>query len=135
MKRKKLVIIGIIAAVLVNLFLLVTVYCLFDAQYNMKTGISSIMNITIDEEQEKIKIGNLEGYHIFVEGLKVNECYFITIDATTISLVDAVNEGKVSVKDMTRKAFWEKDIDDKTIYYYENYLIEVTGMDVLIKNK
>ena len=135
MKRKKLVIIGIIAAVLVNLFLLVTVYCLFDAQYNMKTGISSIMNITIDEEQEKIKIGNLEGYHIFVEGLKVNECYFITIDATTISLVDAVNEGKVSVKDMTRKAFWEKDIDDKTIYYYENYLIEVAGKEVLIKNK
>ncbi|MBE6769198.1 MAG: hypothetical protein E7548_00395 [Ruminococcaceae bacterium] len=135
MKRKKLVIIGIIAAVLVNLFLLVTVYCLFDAQYNMKTGISSIMNITIDEEQEKIKIGNLEGYHIFVEGLKVNECYFTTIDATTISLVDAVNEGKISVKDMARKAFEKKDTDDKTIYYYENYLIEITGKEVLIKNK
>ena len=135
MKRKKLVIIGIIAAVLVNLFLLVTVYCLFDAQYNMKTGISSIINITIDEEQEKIKIGNLEGYHIFVEGLKVNECYFTTIDATTISLVDAVNEGKISVKDMARKAFEKKDTDDKTIYYYENYLIEITGKEVLIKNK
>ena len=135
MKRKKLVIIGIIAAVLVNLFLLVTVYCLFDAQYNMKTGISSIMNITIDEEQEKIKIGNLDGYSIFVEGLKVNECYFTTIDATTISLVDAVNEGKISVKDMARKAFEKKDTDDKTIYYYENYLIEITGKEVLIKNK
>ncbi len=135
MKRKKLVIIGIIAAVLVSLFLLVTVYCLFDAQYNMKTGISSIMNITIDEEQGKIKIGNLEGYNIFVEGLKVNECYFTTIDATTISLVDAVNEGKISVKDMARKAFEKKDTDEKTIYYYENYLIEVTGKEVLIKNK
>lgn len=134
MKRNKLVIIGITAAVFATLFLLFAVYCLFDAQYNMRTGISSIMNITINEDQEKIKIGNLGEYSIYVEGLNVNACYFTTIGAETIRLVDAVNEGKISVKDMTRKAFWEKEMDDKTVYYYENYLIEETGKEVVFKN-
>lgn len=130
MKRKKFIIIGIIAVVLVS-----AMYFLFDAQYNVRTGVSSIMNITLDEEQEKMEIGNLDGYRIFAEGLNVKECYFITISDARISMTDAVNEGKVSVKDMIRKAFWEEEMDDKTVYYYENYLIEVTEKEVVFKNK
>lgn len=135
MKRKKFIIIGIIIISIIVAALVSALYLLFDAQYNMRTGVSSIMNITLDEEQEKMEIGNLDGYHIFAEGLNVKECYFITISNEKISMTDAVNEGKVSVKDMTRKAFGEEEMDDKTVYYYENYLIEVTEKEVLFKNK
>ena len=36
---------------------------------------------------------------------------------------------------MTKKANMKRTKDNKTIYYYENYIIEMKNKDVLIKNK
>lgn len=135
MKNKKIIIIAIISSILFFSIISIGIYTLFDMQYSLKTGVSSRINITIDKEQEKIKIGTLDGYDIFIEGLKVNDCYFTTIDAKTIDLTDAIKERKISLDDMTRKADWKEAKNNKSIYYYQNYKIEITDKEVLIKNK
>lgn len=138
MKRNLLIIIVIIIVVLICFLFFFgdkIVYDLFDMQYNMETGVSSIINISLDNNQTKEKIGILDGYDIYVEGLKIDECYFTTIDAKTISLIEAINNKKVSIEDMTRKAFYNKKEDNKIIYYYENYIIVVSDKEVIIKGK
>lgn len=135
MKKKKIIIIVIILVIgLLFLFKNQIIYKLFDMQYNMETGISSFINVEIDKNQGREKIGSIDNYDIYIEGLKIDGCYFTTIDAKTIYLVDAVNEGKMSIKDMTRKAYRKKKDGNKTIYYYENYKIEIVNNEVLIKN-
>ena len=42
---------------------------------------------------------------------------------------------KISIKDMTKKADKQKKEDNKSIYHYENYKIEINNKEVLIKNK
>ena len=55
------------------------VFTMFAEQYNSK-GISSLLNITIDEKQPKEYIGKLEKYNIYVEKLKIDELYIISIN-------------------------------------------------------
>ena len=70
----------------------------FHQQYN-SSGISSLLSITIDENQPREYIGELDGYAIYVERLKTDVLYYTSVDGSNISLQEAVNKGAVSVRD------------------------------------
>jgi len=56
---------------------------MYDAQYN-ENGVSHFLVITIDESQPKEYVGELENHSIYVEKLKLDELYFITVKAENI---------------------------------------------------
>ena len=108
------------------------VFTMFSEQYNSK-GISSLLNITIDEKQPKEYIGKLEKYNIYVEKLKIDELYFISINNKHISLKVAIDEELVSVRDWIKKAWNIKKDGNIEILQYENYEIAIDDNDCVIR--
>ena len=108
------------------------VFTMFAEQYNSK-GISSLLNITIDEKQPKEYIGKLEKYNIYVEKLKIDELYFISINAKQVSLKDAIDEELVLVRDWRKKAWNIKKDGNIEILQYENYEIAIDDNDCVIR--
>lgn len=132
--NKKKAIIFICCGVIISLMIAIAylVFYLFSQQYNSK-GISSLLCITIDQSYPKEYIGELENYSIYVEKLKTDELYFISVDAERISLGDAVAKELVSVKDWRKKA-WDTLMDgDTEILRYENYEIAIIDGDCIIR--
>ena len=105
---------------------------MFAEQYNSK-GISSLLNITIDEKQPKEYIGELENYNIYVEKLKKDELYFISINNKHIPVKVAVDEELVSVSDWRKKAWDIKKDENIEILQYENYEIAIDDNDYIIR--
>ena len=108
------------------------VFTMFAEQYNLK-GISSLLNITIDEKQPKEYIGKLEKYNIYVEKLKIDELYFISINNKHIPLKVAIDEELVSVRDWIKKAWNIKKDGNIEILQYENYEIAIDDNDCVIR--
>ena len=108
------------------------VFTMFAEQYNIK-GISSLLNITIDEKQPKEYIGKLEKYNIYVEKLKIDELYFISINNKHIPLKVAIDEELVSVRDWIKKAWNIKKDGNIEILQYENYEIAIDDNDCVIR--
>ena len=108
------------------------VFTMFAEQYNSK-GISSLLNITIDEKQPKEYIGKLEKYNIYVEKLKIDELYFISINNKHIPLKVAIDEELVSVRDWIKKAWNIKKDGNIEILQYENYEIAIDDNDCVIR--
>ena len=108
------------------------VFTMFAEQYNSK-GISSLLIITIDEKQPKEYIGKLENYNIYVEKLKIDELYFISVNDKHISLKVAVDEELVSVRDWRKKAWSIKKDGNIEILQYENYEIAIVYDDCVIR--
>ena len=111
---------------------IVIVFTMFAEQYNLK-GISSLLNITIDEKQPKEYIGKLEKYNIYVEKLKIDELYFISINNKHIPLKVAIDEELVSVRDWIKKAWNIKKDGNIEILQYENYEIAIDDNDCVIR--
>ena len=107
-------------------------YMAYSAQYNSK-GVSSLLNITIDENQQKEFVGKLDGYNIYVEGLKIDELYFIAFNDEQIPLKDAIDNELVSVKDWRKKARKTIKDGDAEILRYENYEIAIAYDDCIIR--
>lgn len=129
---KKIIIIFISLIIVLIVGGIAIVFSMFAQQYNSK-GISSLLNITIDEKQPKEYIGKLENYNIYVEKLKIDELYFISINNKHISLKDAIDEELVSVKDWRKKAWNIKKDGNIEILQYENYEIAIDGNDCVIR--
>ena len=105
---------------------------MYDAQYN-ENGVSHFLVITIDESQPKEYVGELENHSIYVEKLKLDELYFITVKAENISLSEAIIKKVVSIGDW-RKSAWNIVKDGNVeILRYENYEIAVTNSDCTIR--
>lgn len=132
--NKKTLIISICCGVIIALIIAVIglVIYAFHQQYN-PSGISSLLCITIDENQPQEYIGELDGYEISVEGLKTDALYYTSVKGNNIPLIDAVNKGIVSVKDWREKA-WDIIYDgDTEILRYENYEIAISDGDCIIR--
>lgn len=119
----------ILSFILILMSLITMVSC---NQYNSK-GISGILNITIDETQPIEYIGELEDYSIFVEKLKIDALYFITIDAKNISLREAISKELVSIEDWKKGARRIISVGDTEILRYENYEIAITEKNCIIR--
>jgi len=130
MKKKNIIFISLI--IVIQVVGIAIVFSMFAEQYNSK-GISSLLNITIDEKQPKEYIGKLENYNIYVEKLKIDELYFISINNKHISLKVAIDEELVSVKDWRKKAWNIKKDGNIEILQYENYEIAIDDNDCVIR--
>lgn len=111
---------------------IVIVFTMFIEQYNSK-GISSLLIITIDEKQPKEYIGKLENYNIYVEKLKIDELYFISVNNKQVSLKVAIDEELASVRDWRKKAWNIKKDGNIEILQYENYEIAIAYDDCIIR--
>ena len=133
LKKRLAIIIGC-GSVMITLTIAVCcfVYYLFAQQYNAK-GVSSLLCISIDESCPKEYIGELENYSIYVEKMKTDELYFISISDERISLEEAITHELASIKDWRKKAWVTLNDGDTEILRYENYEIAITGMECIIR--
>lgn len=133
MKKEKIVI--IIITIIVIIFTLggiIFIPCLFSKQYNSK-GISNILFVYIDKDREKEYVGNLNGYKIYVENLRVEELNYRTFNENTISLKDAINNKLVSINDWRRGAWYIFKNNDTEILRYESYEIAINNNECIIR--
>lgn len=122
----------ILTALLFTLCLFSGCSGIFSPQYN-KNGVSNYLNITIDKDQEKTFVAKLDGHDVYIEGLKINETYFKTVDNQRLSVRQVIEEGKVSLEGW-RSAAWKTDKEDGIeILGYENYEIAVSDTEVIIR--
>ncbi len=104
----------------------------FNQQYH-HSGISKYLNITISDTG-KYKVGELEGYDIYLEDL--SEAYFVTLSADRLELKDAIEQGKINMEDLYDGSKHMQEIlangQEGIIYYFENYQIELLKDECVI---
>lgn len=129
-KKKKIFI--IISAIVIFLTIagIVCAILMYNAQYNSK-GVSHFLVITIDPSKEREQIGRLDGYNVYVEGLK--EYNFRTFDAKDLSVKEAIEKNLVSIDEWKKYAFSTRKDNDSLILVFENYEISLTGDECLIR--
>lgn len=132
MKKRDRIVIAILGA-LILLLMIFGLYKICDMQYNLSTGISSYMNVEINEEINKTKVGTLEDYDVYVE--KLDNMYFETfgVNGTKITLKKALSKNKISLKDLKRKAFEVIKQENISIYRYENYEIVLMNKEIIFR--
>ena len=133
-KKKVLIISGIIVGIIVIIIVVLLARGSYIDTYN-SMGVSSQLWIKIDGDQEKEKLGSIEGYTIYVYHLDIKGSYFKTIHKKRIYLKDAIKEKKVSVYDWRRKALDVKKDKKQEILDFDNYEIVIEGNDCIIRLK
>ena len=101
-------------------------------QYNSK-GLSNIMTVSMDETQEKVYIGTLDGCRVFAERLMIDQLHFATIKGENVSLTEAIEKGLTSVSDWKNGAWKIRKEGDAEILRYENYEIAIAYDDCVIR--
>ena len=134
MKKK---IIGLIIAIIVIIagvicFFSFGIDWLFSEQYNVK-GISQFLVITIDKNQPREYVGELEGHRVFIENLNLEETNFRTVNAENMSIKEAIENNLVSIKEWKKYAWKIKKEGDAEILQFENYEIVIAYDDCIIR--
>ena len=104
----------------------------YSKQYNLK-GISNILSVYIDEDREKEYVGNLDGYEIYVENLRVEELNYRTFNAKYIVFKDALDKKMTSIEDWRKGAWYIFKEDDTEILRYESYEIAISKNECIIR--
>lgn len=105
---------------------------LFSLQYN-SNGISHFLVVTIDENQPREYMGELENHKIYIEKFNIEGTNFRTIDAENISIKEAIDKKIVSIEEW-RKYSWKNKKDGETeILQFENYEIACTKEECIIR--
>ena len=105
---------------------------LFSGQYN-ENGISHFLVITIDKNQSREYVGELNGHRIYVENLNLEETNFRTVNAENMSIKEAIEKNLVSIEEW-RKYAWKVIKDgDAEILQFENYEIVIVYDDCIIR--
>ena len=133
MRKNMLIILGIILVVGVILFISsFGINWLFSSQYNQK-GVSHFLVVTIDRNQPKVYIGELDNHRIYVENLNLEETNFRNINAENVSIKKAIEEKLVSMKEWRKYAWKIKKEGDAEILKYDNYEIACAYDDCIIR--
>ena len=134
MKKKIIVLIIAIILIIVGIicFCSFGIKWLFSKQYN-ENGVSHFLVITIDKNQSREYIGELEGHKVFIENLNIEETNFRTVNAENMPIKEAVEKNLVSIKEW-RKYAWgiKKDVDTE-ILKFENYEIVISYDECIIR--
>lgn len=111
-----------------------TVGCkwMYDAQYN-ENGISHFLIITIDRSQPKEYIGELDSHRVFVENLKIDETYFLSVTDEHVSIKESLDKSLVSISEWKKYAWKTKTDGDTEILQYENYEIAILNGECIIR--
>ncbi len=125
------ILVGVVIVLLIIVYLVITA---FSSQYN-EHGISHFLVITIDKNQEKEYLGDLDECKVYIEGLNIKETVFRTVDAENLSISDALKNKKVSLSDWKKYAWSIKKENNAEILVYENYEIYVGNEECIIKPK
>ena len=105
---------------------------LFSEQYN-ENGISHFLVITIDKNQPREYVGELDGYRVFIENLNIKETNFRTINAENMSIKEALEKKLVSIEEWEKYAWKIKKDGDAETLQFENYEIVITYDDCIIR--
>ena len=134
MKKNKLIIIVIIfIIIMIGVFI-----CFFDfdflisSQYNEK-GVSHYLVVTIDNNQSREYIGELDGHRIYIEKLNIKETNFRNVNAENVSIKKAIKENLVSIKEWKKYAWKIIKDGDAEILKYDNYEIACAYDDCIIR--
>ena len=132
MKKKKIIIIlGIILVIgIVGAF--INIDWLFSYQYNEK-GISHFLVVTIDRNQTREYLGELEGHKIYIEKLSLQETNFRNINAENVPIKKAIEEKLVSIKEWKKYAWKIQKNGNYEILKYDNYEIACSYDDCIIR--
>ena len=130
--NKKIIILIIAIIVGVICFFSIGINWLFSEQYNEK-GISHFLVITIDKNQPREYIGELEGHRVFIENLDLEETNFRTVNAENMSIKEAIENNLVSIKEWKKYAWKIKKEGDSEILQFENYEIVIAYDDCIIR--
>ena len=104
----------------------------YSKQYNLK-GISNILSVHIDEDREKEYVGELDGYEIYVENLRIEELNYRTFNAKYIVFKDALDKKMTSIEDWRKGAWYIFKEDDTEILRYESYEIAISKKECIIR--
>jgi len=133
MKKKNSVIIvliiGIIGAAFISFF---GTKWLFSSQYN-KNGVSHFLVITIDKNQSKEYVGELDEHKIYIEKLNLEETNFRNINAENVPIKEAIENKLVSIKEWKKYAWKIKKSGDTDILKYDNYEIACDNNECIIR--
>ena len=130
--NKKIIILIIAIIVGVICFFSIGINWLFSEQYNEK-GISHFLVITIDKNQPREYIGELEGHRVFIENLNLEGTNFRTVNAENMSIKEAIENNLVSIKEWKKYAWKIKKDGDSEILQFENYEIVIAYDDCIIR--
>ena len=120
----------------VSISILICIFCLilhvYSKQYNLK-GISNILSVYIDEDREKEYVGNLDGYEIYVENLRVEELNYRTFNSKYIVFKDALDKKMTSIEDWRKGAWYIFNENNTEILRYESYEIAISKNECIIR--
>ena len=105
---------------------------LFSAQYN-ENGVSHFLVVTIDENQPREYMGELDGFPIYMEGLDIEGTNFRSVDAEDIPVKDAIQNNLVSLEEWRKYASKTKTEADVEILKFDNYEIAVYSNECIIR--
>lgn len=133
MRKNILIILGIILLVGVILFISsFGIGWLFSSQYNEK-GISHFLVVTIDRNQPKVYIGELDNHRIYVENLNLEKTNFRNINAENVSIKKAIEEKLVTFAEWRKYAWKIVKEGDAEVLRYDNYEITCAYDDCIIR--
>lgn len=134
MKKKIIILIIAIIVIIVGVicFFSIGINWLFSEQYNKK-GISHFLVITIDKNQPREYVGELDGHRIFIENLNLEETNFRTVNAENMPIKEALEKKLVSIEEWRKYAWKIKKDGDAEILQFENYEIVLAYDDCVIR--
>lgn len=132
-KRSKILLITLICSLVLSIAAVYgIVRWMFTAQYN-SNGVSHFLVVTIDKEQGKEYLGDLENHKVYIEGLNISETNFRNIKAENVSIKDALEKELVSIDEWKNYAFSIEKIGKVEIYKFDNYEIYVDSETCIIR--
>ena len=135
MKKKNIIIIsGILLIMGIVAFLVIpyVITWLFSSQYN-NNGVSHFLVITIDENQPKEYVGELDGHRIYIEKLKLDGTNFRNIAAENVPIKKAIEEKLISREEWKKYAWKIQKDGDAEVLKYDNYEITCTFDNCIIR--
>ena len=134
MKKKAILLIIAIIVIIVGVicFFTIGIDWLFSEQYN-ENGISHFLVITIDKNQPREYVGELDGHSLFIENLNLEETNFRTVNAENMSIKEAIEKKLVSIEEWRKYAWKIKKDGDSEILQFENYEIVITYDNCVIR--
>ena len=105
---------------------------LFSAQYN-ENGVSHFLVVTIDEDQPREYMGEMDGLSVYMDGLDIEGTNFRSVDAEDIPVKDAVANNLVSLEEWRKYASKTKKEADVEILKFDNYEIAVYSNECIIR--
>ena len=105
---------------------------LVSAQYNEK-GISHFLVITIDKNQPREYVGEVDGHKVFIENLNLKETNFRTINAEDMPIKEALAKSLVSIEEWRKYASKIQQNEELEILKFENYEIVINHDECIIR--